>query len=132
MKLTPEQLASWYEITVRHVFKNPSFAMQTSAPLKKSDISELKQAINDLLAGFSGDFELDRALRAAGLPDFEQMEHALRRKERAILRRGKIRDEEELYIVNEVLAGSDSDLPTKSIAKLGVMITEYAKGKTRA
>ena len=127
MKLTPEQLTSWWEITVRFVFKNPGFTVDRTRPIKKSDISGLMQGINDLLSGCSGDFELDRQLKAAGLPDFGEMEEALRGKEKAILRRGRIRNEEELYIVKEVLDGPLDDLSPRKADKLGAMMAEYAK-----
>jgi len=126
MKLTNEQLQNWWEIAVRF-FHDPSFTVDRNRPIKKGDISGLKQGINDLLSGYSGDFELDRQLKAAGLPNFDEMERMLRVKENAILRRGRIRDDEELYIVKEVLAGALEDLSPKNVRKLAAMMTEYAK-----
>lgn len=81
MKLSPEQVIVWYEIAVSTVFNKPEFSADRTRPRNKGDTSALRKAINDLLNAGAGGFELDRQLRAAGLPDSDEMEKLLRGKE---------------------------------------------------
>ncbi len=131
MKLTNEQLYEWFRITAVELLRIPedSFAKGPEAQdSKKGSISGLKQAINDLITASehgSVPASLDSRLVAAGLPRLDQMRSAMRRKEASILKRGVIRNEEEYYIVREVLSDADTNLRPKTLEKLGRLIGEY-------
>ena len=132
MKLTPEQLGRWFRIAATNLLKLPegSFADPDATGQKAKSVSGLKNGINDLLtiADHGGDEPAaDRALQAAGVPTIEEMRASLRRKEAGILRRGVIRDDEEYYIVQEVLTDLDSGRSPKTIRKLGDLAFAYEK-----
>ena len=131
MKLTNEQLYKWFRIVAGEFLgaSEDSFAKgPDGASTTKESISGLKQAINDLITMSthgSVPTSLDRRLVEAGLPRLHEMRAALARKEAGILKRGMIRDDEEYYIVREVLNDADSSLRSKTLEKLGRLLFEY-------
>ncbi len=127
MRLTPEQLMNWWQIVMRSHFNNPSYTVDTKRPMSKQEIASMRQAINELLTAGVGSYQLDEELRAAGLPDTDAMEEMLRRKEKAIIRRGSIRNDEEYDIANEALNSGINDLSKKAAAALATMIDEYQR-----
>lgn len=133
MKLSADDLERWFCIAASRLLKVPESAFSTPARAKRS-LGGLKHGINDLLtmSEHSGrTAEADRALREAHLPTFDEMRGQLRRKEAAILRRGRIRSEEEYYIVKEVLSDADTTLRPASIRKLEAMMSAFRSGPVK-
>jgi hypothetical protein len=131
MKLTNEQLYQWFRVATIELLRTreETFPEKPDAKLlNEESISGLKQAINDLLAMTrhgSVPASFDRRLLAAGLPGIEEMRNALKRKEAGILKRGVIRNDEEYYLVREILNDVDLNIRPKTIERLGHLITQY-------
>jgi hypothetical protein len=136
MKLTPEQLVDWFLVT------NPKFppefraqwlAMVASPPdgARRSDlILGMKQGINDTLttAKWLPDAErsqIETALAARGLPSLRKMDAGLKRKHQRILARGCIKNDEEFYVVAEILGDVDFEISESDRAKLGQISHAY-------
>jgi hypothetical protein len=138
MKLTNEQMYEWFRIAAVELLgvAEDSFAKVSEAQgRERSSISGLKQGINDLITMSkhgSVPASLDARLTAAGLPRLGEMRAALSRKETGILKRGVIRNEEEYYIVREVLCDADADLRSKRFERLGRLLAEYESKQQEA
>ena len=93
-------------------------------------LSGLKQAINDNLESVE-DYRpeqiarIDEALHQAGAPTLTQLVVRQSKAFRAILRRGKIRNDAEFYMVSAVLSDTSTDRPDAEIATLGSMVAAY-------
>ncbi|MFD1297750.1 hypothetical protein ACFQ4Q_14045 [Lysobacter gummosus] len=93
-------------------------------------LAGLKQAINDNLE-FAVDFEpdiiarIDEVLHQSGAPTLTQLLAHQSKLLRAILRRGKIRNDTEFYIVSSVLSDTSADRPESETAALGSMSLAY-------
>lgn len=93
-------------------------------------LAGLKQAINDNLE-FAVDFEpdiiarIDEVLHQSGAPTLTQLLAHQSKLLRAILRRGKIRNDTEFYIVSSVLSDTFADRPESETAALGSMSLAY-------
>jgi len=68
---------------------------------------------------------IDEALRQAGAPTLTQLLAHQSKLLKAILRRGKIRNDTEFYIVSTVLSDTSTDRPESETAVLGSMALAY-------
>jgi len=136
MTLTPEQLVDWFLVM------NPEFprefrahwlALLASPPegaTRSQLISGMKQGINDTLshARYFPEGErkkIDEALTAKGLPSIRKMDADLKKKHRRILARGHIKNDEEFYIVAEILAHLEFDISEADRRRLGTISYAY-------
>jgi hypothetical protein len=90
----------------------------------------LKQAVGDVLdsaADFTPAFlaESDTALRRANLLTLSALVRRQSRQFKAILRRGKIRNETEFYLVSTVLADTTSELTVAESDLMGSMVAAF-------
>jgi hypothetical protein len=92
--------------------------------------SGVKQGVNDLFE-MANMWPLEKyeaveaALLARGLLSLEKMQAALSRKHIAVLKRGFIRNEEEYYIVAEMLSDMSTDFSDAQREQLGAMTVNY-------
>jgi hypothetical protein len=146
MRLTLEQLALWLSATYEADF-GPITAEQEAAML--GSFSKLghplsairrgcQQGVNDRISQMELWSEVDRQkvdalLAAKGLPSIRRMEVVLKKKHQRILARGKIRNEEEYYIVKEVLDCEMSalGLTEDEVAQFTAMKAAY-EGRAKA
>lgn len=138
MKPTTDQLITWYfTASVAAGMFGPEAEAgyrEMLAGLKgkeRSGISSgVKQSVNDLLHMVDmlplEKYEaIEAALAAKSLPSLGKMEAALSRKHVGILKRGLIRNEEEYYLVAEMLSDMTTDLTSAQRKKLGSMTAKY-------
>lgn len=129
MNLTREQLVDWFFAAnpqLTSEFRAQWLAMVESPPkgtTRSEMISGMKQGINDTLtmAKWASSDErkaIDAALAAKGLPSLRKMEAVLKKKHQRILTRGTIRNDEEFYIVAEILADLEFEIEATDRAKL--------------
>lgn len=92
----------------------------------------LRQGINDLLHLFdAGYFPLqtweivDRRLAAHGLPRLDELLVQFAGRHRTILKRGRISNDEEMYLVQEILADSEFDVTEEKRREFGRMVAEF-------
>ena len=148
MKLTPEQQVVWF-YTAFSAVTGASFpseeadaaiatwlgALATKTGRDRSEmLSGMRQGINDMLA-MARDARpddiarADRALAQKGLPGVRKMAAVLGKKHLAILKRGAIKNDEELYIVAEILSDLEFEISESDRGKLGQISYAY---ETRA
>lgn len=101
-----------------------------SASPSKSSLSGLKQAINDSLSHShywtpAHRLTVERRLAAQNLPKLAVLEAMLRRKHEQILKRGKIRTEEEFYLVQEILASLNFPVSEADRQRLGNLVGDF-------
>jgi hypothetical protein len=90
----------------------------------------LRQAVNDILEGCE-DFSpqqvarADASLAEAGAPTLSQLWHGRSRQYKAILRRGRLRDETEFYLVSSILSDTASQIISSEREKLSNMVAGY-------
>ena len=90
----------------------------------------LKQAVNDILEGCE-DFSpkqiagADASLAEAGAQTLTQLWHGRSRQYKAILRRGRLRDETEFYLVSSILSDTASQVPSSERERLSNMVASY-------
>lgn len=92
----------------------------------------LRQAANDTVESLSGErFEyiqrLDTSLRDLGIVTFSEVRRRYASVYKRILKRGKIRNETEYYVVVGVLADSSSLADSQEQLILGQLVAEYEK-----
>jgi hypothetical protein len=93
-------------------------------------LAGLKQAVNDVLEGCE-DFspqqiaEADASLARAGAPTLTQLWQRRSRQYKAILRRGRLRNDTEFYLVSSILSDSASQVPSSERDMLGNMVASY-------
>lgn len=141
MKLTPEQLGDWFYTANREWFGEGAYAMwlgHLKAPpdgiTRSQLVSGMKEGINDTLAMAEGwNYkkwkEVSDALAAKGLPSIEKMELRMKQKHRRILKRGSIRNDEEFYLVAEILSDLTLDVSDEDRAALDAMSAAYETTK---
>lgn len=104
-----------------------AFEKQTG---RRWPMAGIRQAIGDILEEVQ-DFrpdtivQLDEALRRAGAPTLTQLLLRQAKMFKAILRRGKIRSDTELYLVSAVLADTSNGFGDAEIAALNGLVAAY-------
>ncbi len=97
---------------------------------KGGNKSGFKMALNDTLS-MASHFEaaqrlaVQRRLAAAGLPQLELLLAMLRRKHEKIVQRGRVRNEEEYYLVREILSDLDYPISDEARGELGRLAAEF-------
>lgn len=134
MSLTDEQLAQVFAALAWGV-TGQEVTIPPGAP-RKNERGGLLDAINDLVhMADSFDYAtwkgIDERLAAKGLPSLEQLQAMLARKHAKILKRGRIRDLEEYYLVQNLVSDGTSDLTDKERAALGRMADEFGRKPSR-
>lgn len=138
MKQSTDQLITWFfTASVAAKMHSPEAeagyreALSKIKGKERSGIaSGVKQGVIDLLQ-MADMWPLDKyeavqaALSARGLLSLDKMQAALSRRHVTILKRGVIRNEEEYYIVSEMLSDMSSNLTDVQREQLGAMIVEY-------
>ena len=93
-------------------------------------LTGLKQAVNDVLESYE-DFSpqqiaiADASLAEAGAPTLTQLWQSRSRQYKAILRRGRLRNDTEFYLVSAILSNTDSHLPSSERDVLSNMVVSY-------
>ena len=93
-------------------------------------LTGLKQAVNDVLEG-CGDFspeqisQADASLSRAGAPTLTQLWQRRSRQYKVILRRGRIRNDTEFYLITSILADTTLQVPVLEQEVLGKMVASY-------
>jgi hypothetical protein len=143
MKLTLEQLALWLSTThepdlgmftpdqraaLISGFSEEALAASgcTRGQARKGFI----QAVNDRISQMEWWSEADRQkvdtlLSARSLPSLRAMEVIVKKKHKRILKRGAIVNDEEYYLVKELLSGPQSDISVDDLGALQSLTTEY-------
>jgi hypothetical protein len=103
--------------------------LNAAAP-RRGSASGMRQAINDLLSqvGFFGlgqQRAVSRRLARRNLPTLEMLSAMLRKKHEKILQRGRVRNEEEYYLVQEILASVDFPIEDEDRQQLSALAGEY-------
>jgi hypothetical protein len=135
MKLQPEQLVDWF-FTANPLLaegRDRYLAMLQSPPpgTRRSEvIAGLKQGINDTLTMAKEMSEeqrkqIDSSLLARGLPSLRKMQAGLTKIPQRILARGHIRNDEEFYIVAEILADASFEVSAAEREVFGKMSCDY-------
>lgn len=98
---------------------------------KRGSASGLRQAINDGLSqsylfSRSQCLAVERRLAARNLPNLTMLEALLRNKHEKILKRGSVRNEEEYYLVQEILASVDFPIDEDSRNRLASYADDFA------
>lgn len=93
-------------------------------------LSGLKQAVSDCLEeaeDWSPDQirQADESLMAAGAPSLSELLTTRSQQFRQILRRGKVRNDTEFYLVSAALADTATARPAQEREKLGAMLVAY-------
>ena len=102
---------------------------------ERSGISSgVKQGVNDMLAmSEMWDAEIrrkvDEALKGRNLTPLPQMLIRLKGKQIRVLKRGRIKNDEEYYIVAELLSDLESGLTDKERVELGEVSAAYEESK---
>lgn len=93
-------------------------------------LTGLKQAVNDVLEGCE-DFspeqisQADASLSRAGAPTLTQLWQRRSRQYKVILRRGRIRNDTEFYLITSILADTTLQAPVLEQEVLGKMVASY-------
>ena len=93
----------------------------------------LQQAVNDLVEDLSGQpleyiKRLDAALRTCGIVTFSEVRRRYASSYRRIMKRRKIRNETEYYLIAGVLADCSTLAPNEERALLGQLVAQYEQG----
>lgn len=93
-------------------------------------LSGLKQSVNDCLEEAEdwspGQIrQADESLMAAGAPSLSELLTTRSKQFRQILRRGKIRNDTEFYLVSAALADTVMARPAQELEQLGAMLVAY-------
>ena len=104
-------------------------------PKRRRQLSGYKQAVNDVLSQsryftVAQRVAIDRRLAQRSLPNLRRLEMSLRRKHTAILKRGRIRNDEEYYIVQEILADVSFDVTDAERAALSGMAVQFEQTRS--
>ena len=95
----------------------------------------LKQAVNDILEDFE-DFSpqeiaaADASLARAGAPTMSQLWQGRSRHYKAILRRGRLRNDTEYYLASSIVCDTASQVPPDELDLLDRMVANYALQRT--
>jgi len=140
------ELKRFFEVWATQLFPNQFFGSdQVHHPVnvlaaieqkfgRARALSSLKQAIGDCLEGIEDlgpkqIAQLDALLRQADSPTLTQMLGRQSKAFKAILRRGKISNDTEFYLVSAALSDTSIDRPKEETATLDSMVTVYEAGK---
>ena len=100
--------------------------------------SGLRQGINDSLHRFrSGYFEqasvktIDRRLTAKNLPSLDNIDAIFGEKHRAVLKRGRILNDEEFYAVKNILDDLEYDVSAEQRIRLGQITLHYENSRAK-
>jgi hypothetical protein len=98
---------------------------------KRGSTSGLRQAVNDLLSqsylfSRSQRRAVECRLAARKLPKLTMLEAILRKKHEKILKRGSVRNEQEYYLVQEILASGDFQIDEESRNRLAGYANDFA------
>lgn len=132
MRFTTEQLYDIFAALAYGIGKTDLPAFPSGVKTKAGDRAGLKDGINDLLH-MSDCFDyrtwraIDERLAAKGLPSLETLQVLLTRKHLKILKRGRIRNEEEYYLVQNLLGDLTSDLTDAQRIALERMTLEFGQ-----
>ena len=142
MKPSTDQLITWFFVVAEAAKMMPTGAeeeyRESLAKLKgkeRSGISSgVKQGVNDMLAmSEMWDAEIrrkvDEALKGRNLTPLPQMLIRLKGKQIRVLKRGRIKNDEEYYIVAELLSDLESGLTDKERVELGEVSAAYEESK---
>ena len=140
MKLTPEQLASWFYTAFPAPFPPEAESewlhqlSNAKGRERSAMISGMKQGMNDALNMLKmmpeeTRAEVNLALADKELPTIEKMEVILKKKHQRILKRGHIKNDEEFYIVAEILSDLEFDISPADRRRLGEIYGEYEERK---
>ena len=137
-----DELKQFFQVWETQLFPNQYFAADhPHHPLnalssieqkfgRSRALAGLKQAINDNME-IVGDFRpeqiahVDKVLQQAGALTLTQMISRQSKAFRAILRRGKIRNDTEFYMVSAALSDTSSGRPEAENATMGSMVVAY-------
>jgi hypothetical protein len=138
MKLTTDQLISWsFTVSAAAGLHRPEQEAEYRAMIaslkgkERSGISSgVKQGVNDLLQWVDDwpkekHAAVEAALRAKGLPSLEEMQRLLSKKHLRILKQGVIKNDEEYYLVVEMLSDLTFGLSQEQRIALGSMVGVY-------
>lgn len=95
----------------------------------------LKQAVNDILEDF-GDFSpkqiaaADASLAGAGAPTMSQLWQRRSRHYKALLRRGRLRNDTEYYLASSIVCDTASPVPPNELDLLDRMVANYELQRT--
>lgn len=136
MKFTIEQLYDIFAALAWSVAKTDLPPRPAGLTVKAGDRSGLMSGINDLLhMSDSFNYEtwrgVNERLVAKGLPSLEKLQVMLRQKHLRILKRGRIRDEEEYYIVQDILADLDFDVTAEQRVALERMAGDFGTDRLK-
>ena len=136
MKFTPEQLGDWF-FTANPAFppeaRTQWFAMLKTPPAdttRSEIVAGMKEGINDTLTKakwltIEERKKVEERLAAKGLPSLRKMEAKLKKKHQRILTRGHIKNDEEFYIVAEILSDLTFEVSATERKQLGEMSCAY-------
>jgi len=104
--------------------------MLAASASRRGSTSGLKQAINDLLSHSSfwdrsQRLAVERRLAARKLPKLALLEAMLRKKHEKILKRGKIRNDEEYYLAMEILNFMDFPIESDDRQQLSILVGTF-------
>jgi hypothetical protein len=139
MKLSPQQWHDLYCALMLVLYPDNEGVKEMLARADKPEIREnpgplsgLKQTINDQFSmhmPFVGRERelLEAELKRRGLPPLNVIEASRTKKYRGIIKRGKIANEEEFYIVQGLLDDQASLLEDAELQALGKIMTEHLR-----
>ena len=136
MNISTDQLHEIFCVFFEHVMHaSPEKMREMRASLSASPSrAGTTQVINDMLSvakWWSTDTRnaVESAFKAKKLPSLRKLEATLRKKHRRILARGHIKDDDEFYIVAEILSDMDFDISDPERSALEGMSGEYEAKK---
>lgn len=134
-----EELSAFLDMYVTHFLKidsaNPVHPTNVGRSIvasvgKSKALTGLRQAINDTLDDLKDIppelvIQLDTALRASGIVTLTELRRRYSRQYRGILKRMKIRNETEYYLVKAVLEDVESPVTKSDKSALGEMLLVF-------
>jgi hypothetical protein len=137
MKLTAIQLEDLFQALVSVVFPGQKpFPARPPEATSRRALSGLQESINDLFTMHGGfaPFErerLDKLLKEKGLPPLHVIESRRSRRLPSILKRGRIRDSDEYYLVKGHLDDDLSELEPGTTDHLAILVRDYEATRQR-
>lgn len=142
MKLSNEQLATWFYTAMSAFFQDGaekewiehfnSVKGRERSGMLSGMLSGMKQGVNDALTMIkemprSERERIDALLATKDLPSLIKMQANLKKKHIQILKRGRIRNDEEYYIIAEILSDLEFDVTKDERVSLEEMSFSYGK-----
>lgn len=136
MSLTAHQWGEFFRVLVEILLKphlasfDSPFAEPNAKTPKRESGSRTRDAINDLYTMFAPidvheRQRIDRELKLRGLPALHVFEAFRNKKYQGILKRRKMRDQEEFYIVKGLLDDQLSDISCEEMAILEEIMSAH-------